>query len=183
MKHNISYINYYKTSGLRTAAHTIHQPRSQAPQCFNVHQKWGRGGGNAISHDKCWHDVMKDRQPTTVDFESVHQLQFIKHSYLRPSRILLHPLEGFGTISFIHVELEQLKYGSPTCNFHDPPPFQPQYVGLHVHCIPGSPSFLCTLKRLGSPEMRVTIHTLGPLASLSNFKQHYISLRVVHSKN
>ena len=43
-----------------------------------------------------------------TDFESVHQLQFIKHSYLRTSRILLHLLEGFGTISLIHIELEHL---------------------------------------------------------------------------
>ena len=52
---------------------------------------------------------MKERRSTTVDFELVHQLQFIKHSYLRPSRILQHLFEGFGTISSIHVELERLK--------------------------------------------------------------------------
>ena len=52
---------------------------------------------------------MKERRSTTVDFKSVHQLQFIIHGSLKPSRILLHSLEGFGTISSIHVELECLK--------------------------------------------------------------------------
>ena len=45
---------------------------------------------------------------TTVDVKSVCQLQFIKHCSLRPSRILVHSLEGFGTISYIHVKLEHL---------------------------------------------------------------------------
>ena len=52
---------------------------------------------------------MKGRWSTTVDFEMVHQLQFIIHGSLKPSRILLHSLEGFGTISSIHVEVERLK--------------------------------------------------------------------------
>ena len=52
---------------------------------------------------------MKERQSTTIDFELVHQLQFIIHGSLKPSRILLHSLEGFGTISSIHVKLEHLK--------------------------------------------------------------------------
>ena len=45
------------------------------------------------------------------------------------------------------------KYGLPTRNFHDPPPFLPLYMGptsLTWHWIPGSPLFLsCTLKKIG----------------------------------
>ena len=52
---------------------------------------------------------MKERRSTIVDFKMVHKLQFIIHGSLNPSRILLHLLEGFGTISSIRVELERLK--------------------------------------------------------------------------
>ena len=78
------------------------------PNLFNMHEKRG-GARDLTSRDKSWHDVMKERRSTTIDFESVHQLQFIIHGSLKPSRILLHSLEGFGTISSIHVELERLK--------------------------------------------------------------------------
>ena len=72
---------------------------------------WEKRGnlGSNIMWQKSWHDVMKERRSTTVDFESVHQLQFIIHGSLNPSGILLHSLEGFGTISSIQVELECLK--------------------------------------------------------------------------
>ena len=91
------------------------------PDLFNMHEKEGSLGSN-ITWQKSWHDVMKERRSTTVDFESVHQLQFIIHGSLKPSRILLHSLEGFGTISSIHVELSTWKYGSPMHNFHTSPP-------------------------------------------------------------
>ena len=35
---------------------------------------------------------MKERRSTTIDFESVHQLQFIIHGSLKPSSILLYTL-------------------------------------------------------------------------------------------
>ena len=77
------------------------------PDLFNVHEKRG-GAWDPMSRDKRRHNVMKDGLSTTVDFELVYQLQLIKHRSLRPSRILLHSLEGFGTISSIHIELERL---------------------------------------------------------------------------
>ena len=95
---------------------------------------------------------MKERLSTTADFESVHQLQFIKHSYLRPSRILWHSLEDFGTVSSIHMErlkiwlthmqfsrsatLPILVYGPTSCAWH---------------WISGSPSFLVYVEKIGEP--------------------------------
>jgi len=82
-----------------------------------------------MSHDKCWYDVVKERRSTTAYFKSVHQLQFTKHSCLRPSRMLRHSLQGFGTLSSIHVELECLKIWLAQCNFHNLPPFLTLYMG------------------------------------------------------
>ena len=54
-----------------------------------------------MSCDKCWHDVMKERLSTAIDFE----LQFIKHNYLRHSVIILQSLKGFGIISLEHLKI------------------------------------------------------------------------------
>ena len=78
------------------------------PDHFNVHEKRGGGPWDPTSRDKCWHDSIKERWSTTVDFKLVHQLQFIKHSSLRPPRILLCSHECFVVISSIRNKLKHL---------------------------------------------------------------------------
>ena len=75
---------------------------------------WERGGG--LISNLTWM-LARHHEREAVDFESVWQLQFIKHSSLRPSRIPLHLLEGFGTTSSIHGRSDL------------PPPFLPLYMG------------------------------------------------------
>ena len=43
------------------------------PMSFSMYMRERGGIWDLISHDKRWHDIMKERQSTTVDFESVHQ--------------------------------------------------------------------------------------------------------------
>ena len=110
-----------------------------------------------MSRDKCWHDIMKESLSTTTNFKLVHQLQFIKHRYLRPSRILLHSLEGFGIISSTHVELERLKIRLAHAQFSQSTTW---YVGLRYTCDITSqapPLFSCMLKRSGSLGTRLDI--------------------------
>ena len=68
-----------------------HTKLKVASSLFNMHEKRG-GAWDPTSRDKSWHDVMKEKRSTTVNFESVHQFQFIIHGYLNPSSILLHSL-------------------------------------------------------------------------------------------
>ena len=120
----------------------------------DVHEN-RRGAWDLISQDKRWHNVIKERRSTTINFESIRQLKFIKHRSLRPSRILLHLVKGFGTISSIQVELVHLEVCSPTLNYHNPPPFLPLYIyGVTFvtwEWIPGS-SYLVYIEKIGDPR-------------------------------
>ena len=83
---------------------------SLVPRLPNLFKcSWEKEGEPGIQSQVTNVNVMKERRSTTVDFESLHQLQFITHSSLRPSHILLNSLKVFGTISSVHVELEHLK--------------------------------------------------------------------------
>ena len=68
-----------------------------------------RGRGSLVSN-VTWETSARrhGRRAVVNDFESIHQLQFIKSSSLRPSRILLHSLEGFGIVAPSAFELERL---------------------------------------------------------------------------
>ena len=66
-----------------------------------------------ISRDKLWHHERE--ADSDCRFRIGCQLQFTERSSLWPSRILLHSLEGFGTISSIHVELGRLKNITQPC--------------------------------------------------------------------
>ena len=123
-----------------------------SPTFFNVHE--GKRGSPGIQHH--WHDIMKKRWSTTVNFKSVLQLQFIKHSCLRPSRILQHLFEGFGTISSIHIELERSFAPTQFPWSATLPPFIYGAYVTHMTLDPRHPlslslSLSCTLKKIREP--------------------------------
>lgn len=96
---------------------------------------------------------------TTVNFKSVHQ--FIKHSSLRPS-CYLH-LKALALYFPFMLNWSGWKHSSPTLNYHDPPPFQPLYMGWHLLCEIGSPaspfSHVCWKKiREPANEATCTVH-------------------------
>ena len=76
-----------------------------------------------------WHDAIRKVRLITGDFKPIGignvALWGLKESYYTCSKYwtsCLSPVSNFIAS----------KYGSPTCNFHPPPPFLPCYVGLHV---------------------------------------------------
>ena len=69
---------------------------------FSTYTREEGGAWDPTSREKCQHDVMEASEKSVSQQQSIsNQLQFIKNSSLRPSRILLHSLEGFGIICSI----------------------------------------------------------------------------------
>ena len=101
----------------------------------------------------------------------------LSNSYLRPSRILLHSFEGFGIIhvSSIDVELERLKIWLAHMQFSQSATLPTLVCGptSHTwHCIPGSPSFSCTLKMSGSLGTRQDVRFLLSVLQLPQSSVH-----------
>ena len=73
------------------------------PDLFNVHEKEG-GTWDLISRDKRWHEVMKEKRSTTVDFESVPYRGSTVHSVHYPEyRRLIIELESQRQIYCTHI--------------------------------------------------------------------------------
>ena len=127
---------------------------------------------------------MKKRWSTPADFVSAHLLQFIKYSCLRPSRILRHSLEGFGTISSIHVKLECLRIWLAHTQFSWSATLPAVVYGAYVTNT-RLPLFLsCMLKRSESLEMRVAKHKKASNrnSKLPMFSSIYTGGRFIHAK-
>ena len=120
---------------------------------------------------------MKERRSTTVNFELVCQLQFIKHSSLRPSRIPLHSLCQYGAVENIAHPCSTIT----TCH--------PLYLCIwsdtfHVRLDPRLLSFLCTLKWLGSLGMKIGYTAILRIhAEMSWTTNHPSSLRFLVCKS
>ena len=124
---------------------------------FNVHErKRGSLGSNVTWQMLAWRH---EREAVNSCWCRIGSLQFIKHSCLRPSRILRHLLEGFGTISSIHIELERLKIWLAHMQFSwsaTLPTLIYELTSLMWRWIPDSPSFShVRWKRLGSLGTRL----------------------------
>ena len=103
-----------------------------------------------------FHDIMNERQATTVDFKLIHQLQFY-HTQLFE---VFKALTALSWKLWHHIfrpcrtgALENI--ASPLSIITTSNPSYLRVMFVTQNWIPGSPSFLCMLKRSGSQGTRV----------------------------
>ena len=110
------------------------------PDLFNIHKK-REGAWYPISCNKCWHDMMKERRSATVDFKSVCQLQFTKHSSLRLSRFYVHRTGA----------LEDIVCPHSIITTHHPSYLCIQGNICHMRCGPRLPLSRVYVEKIGEP--------------------------------
>ena len=93
-------------------------------------------------------------------FKTVHQLQFIKHSFWGLKEVYCTCLKALAPHLPSTLNWSASNYSSPMLNYQDPPPFLPLYMEWCFSCDIGyqAPTlFSCMLKRSGSPRISLCL--------------------------
>ena len=144
---------------------------------FNIHEK--RGGGGGLGSNIKWQLLLltlvcHEREAVSSHLfwigpsTSVYKTQLFE--------IILHSLEGlFGPHLPSTSNGSVRKYGSPTLNYHDLPPFLSLYMGWHLsHNVRSHFTCVCW-KRLGEPW--------DEASSYAPYLRKSVSLGEVYRKN
>ena len=67
-----SLVSIRQAKGAMSPSHTHPSLVTRLHNLLNTHEKRG-GAWDPMSHDKHWHNIVKERDSTTVDFESFRQ--------------------------------------------------------------------------------------------------------------